>query len=52
MQQFIFEEQLEVICDEDSREFEEVVELEKEEFIQVMLKLYQAHPKIKIGEVW
>jgi len=28
MQQFILEEQLEVIYDEDSREFEEIVELE------------------------
>ena len=28
----------EVICDEDGRDYEEVVELEKEEFIQVMLK--------------
>ena len=41
MQQFILEEQLEVICDEDGREFEEIAELEKEEFIQVTLKIHQ-----------
>ena len=43
MQQFILEEQLEVICDEDGREYEEIAELEKEEFIQVMLKIHQAN---------
>ena len=39
MQQYILEEQLEVICDEDGRDYEEVVELEKE----VMLRLHQAN---------
>ena len=29
MQQFILEEQLEEFCDEDRREYEDVVELEK-----------------------
>ena len=29
MQQFILKEQLDVICDEDDRDFEEIVELEK-----------------------
>ena len=38
MKQFILEEQLEFICDKD-REHEEVVELEKEELMQVMLRL-------------
>ena len=33
MPQFILEEQLEVICDEDGREYEEIEELDKEEFI-------------------
>ena len=47
MQQFILEEQLEVICDEDGREYEEIVELEKEEFIQVMLKIHQANSSRK-----
>jgi len=47
MQQFILEEQLEVICDEDGREYTEVVELEKEEFIQVMLRLHQANSSLK-----
>ncbi len=42
MQQFILEEQLEVICDEDGREYEEIAELDKEEFIQGMLKIHQA----------
>ena len=41
MQQFILEEQLEVICDEDGRNYEDIVELEKEIFIQVMLKIHQ-----------
>ena len=47
MQQFILEEQLEVICDKDGREFEEIAELEKEEFIQVMLKIHQANSSRK-----
>ena len=46
-QQFILEEQLDVICDEDGREFKEIVELEKEEFIQVMLRLHQANSSRK-----
>ena len=36
-----------VICDEDGREYEEVVELEKEEFIQVMLTIHQANSSRK-----
>jgi hypothetical protein len=48
MQQFILEEQLEVICDKDGREYEKIAELEKEEFIQVMLKQI---PVVK-GAVW
>ena len=47
MQQFILENQLEVICDEDGRDYEEVVELEKEEFVQVMLKIHQANSSRK-----
>ena len=46
MPQFFLEDQLDVICDEDSREFEEILELEKEEFIQVMLRL-QREDKFK-----
>ena len=30
MQQFILEEQLEVICDEDGREYEEIAEFDKD----------------------
>jgi len=41
------EEKLEVICNKDGREYEEVVELEKEEFIEVMLRLHQANSKIE-----
>jgi len=47
MQHFILEEQLDVICDEDGREFEEIVELDKEEFIQLMLRLHQANSSRK-----
>ena len=46
MQQFILEEQLEVI-DEDGREYEEIAELDKEVFIQVMLKIHQANSSHK-----
>ena len=41
MQQFNLE-QLEVICDEDGREYEDIVKFEQQEFIQVMLRLHQA----------
>ena len=47
LRKFIMEEQLHVICDEDFRDFEEIVELEKEEFIQVMLRLHQANSSRK-----
>ena len=47
MQPFILEEQLEVICDKDGREYEEVIELEKEEFFQVMLKIHEANSSRK-----
>ena len=47
IQQFILEEQLDVICDKDGRDFEEIVELEKEEFIQIMLRLHQANSSRK-----
>ena len=47
MQQFILEEKLEVIYDENGREYEEVVKLDKEEFIQVMLKIRQANSSRK-----
>ena len=50
MQQFILEEQLDVICDEDGREFEEIVESEKEEVIQVMLRVHQI--QAENGECW
>ena len=46
MQQFILEEQLDVICDEEDWEYEEVVEFEKE-FIQVMSNLHQANSSRK-----
>ena len=40
-------QQLDVICDKDCREFEEIVELDKEEFVQVMLRLHQANSSRK-----
>jgi len=33
MKQLILEDQIEIICDEDNREYEDIVELEQEEFI-------------------
>ena len=47
MQQIILEEQLDVICDNDARYFEEIVEFEKEEFVQIMLRLHQANSSRK-----
>ena len=47
MQQFILEEQLEVLCDKDGREYEDIVELGIEEFIQVMLHLHQENSSRK-----
>ena len=47
MQQSIVEEKLDVICDENGRDFEEIVEFEKEEFIQVMIRLHQANSSRK-----
>ena len=37
MQKIILDQQLEVICDKDGRENMEIVELDKQEFIQVLL---------------
>ena len=42
IQQFIFEEELEVICDVVDREYVEIIKLEKEELNQVMLRILQA----------
>ena len=47
MQQFILEEQLDVICDQDDRYYEEIVELEKDQFIEIMLRLHQANSSRK-----
>ena len=47
MQQFILEEQLEVICDEESIAWEEVQELAKEDFILVMLRIRQGNSSRK-----
>ena len=43
MQQFILEEQLEVICDKEGIACDEVQELAKEEFILVMMRIHQAN---------
>ena len=45
MQQFILEDQRNVTCDEDGKDFEDIVELD---FIQVMLRLHQ----VENGQVW
>ena len=45
MPPFIIEEQQDVICDEDGREYEDFVDLEKEEFILMMLRLHQANSR-------
>jgi len=50
MQQFILEKKLEGICDKDGRDHEEVEELEKDKFIQVMLEIHQANSMAKYGE--
>ena len=47
MQQFILEEQLEVICEAAGIAWEEVQELDKEEFILVMLQIHQANSSRK-----
>jgi hypothetical protein len=43
--------EIEVMCDEDGREYEvfpKIFEVQKEEFIQVMLRLHQFQPKMEI----
>ena len=49
MLQFILEVQLEVSCDNDGREYEEIIELEKEELIRVMLRLHQKVNAVGFG---
>ena len=47
MQQFVLEEHLEIICTEDDHELEEVMELGRDEFISLMLKIHQANSSRK-----
>ena len=47
MQQFVFEEHLEIIWTEDDQELEEAMELERDEFISLMLKIHQANSSRK-----
>ena len=47
MQQFVLEEHLEIICTEDDQEFEEVMELARDEFISLVLKIHQANSNRK-----
>jgi len=42
IQQFVLEEHMEIICAEDGQELEEVMELGRDEFISLMLKIHQA----------
>ena len=47
MQQFVLEEHLKIICTEDDQELEEVMELGRDEFISLMLKIHQANSSRK-----
>ena len=38
---------MDVICDEDGQEYKEIVDLEKEQFIEIMLRLHQANASRK-----
>ena len=40
LQQFFLEEKLEIIYDKYSIEYEEIIEIDKEELIQVMLHIH------------
>ena len=40
MQQFVLEVHLEIICTEDYQKLEEVMELGRDEFINLMLKIH------------
>ena len=52
MQQFILEEQLVVFCNEDGREYEDIVEWDKEEFIQVMCVCIKQPIQAGNGDLW
>ena len=41
MQQFVLEEHLKIICTDDDQELEEVMELGRDEFISLILKIHQ-----------
>ena len=45
--QFILEEPLDVIHGKDGRDYEEIMELEKDQFIEIMLRLHQANSSRK-----
>ena len=43
LQQLLLEDHLKIICMEDDQELEEVMELARDEFISLMLKMHQAN---------
>jgi hypothetical protein len=43
MQQFILEDHMEMIVSESGQEYDEIMDLERDEFIGVMLHMHQAH---------
>ena len=47
VQQFVLEEHLEIIYTEDEQELEEVMELGRDEFISLILKIHQANSSRK-----
>ena len=47
MQQFILEEHLDIIISESGGEIDEVVHLERDEFIGIMLRMHQAYSSRK-----
>ena len=47
MQQFIFEEHMEIIVSESGGEYDEIMHLEIDNFIAIMLRMYQANSSRK-----
>ena len=48
MQQFILEEHLDIIVSESGGEMEEIMHLERDEFIEIMLGMHQ-HFQVETG---
>ena len=43
MQQFLFEEHLDIIVSESGGDIDEVMHLERDKFIRIMLRMHQAN---------